>query len=634
MNKILKVVADDTFAFEHVEFSFSNGIWAINGENGKGKSSLFFLLAQGFFNKNPKSTDIDDINNCITGRPSVIEIEWFNTDSSVTYKVVNSRKAGKIEVWADETNISGKTIPQSLKIIEEKLGCNYVNFITQCFVDSTTTLDLVESSNDAPRKAFINKLLKFEELDAKLEVFKQRKKSLDSSIEADNRQLATLTSSVGELQEETEEDLKLEEELKAKVTAAETKLSSLREARAVLHSKFQATKDEIEAWTQCKTARDEISKLEAELSELETVITEVDQLDDLKESRKNYYSELNLLKINESEYVNKIRDCNNAIKNKTCPTCGHDINIKPFVKDLVVYQTTLNDILKSKGAVEESLNSINVDLKLYEKQQELSNKLDKLKVQSSSLTVDIKAITKKKEKLQEEGNTLNAEVSAKETELNEYRNAHRRVLESNQQAKTIREVNARVTANNEKLNRNIGELQTNIGQNERRLEVVKKWITILGPKGFRVHKMNKFLSQLNKAMKKYSDILSNGRIVSKFYVDEDGKIQFKVRDIDKALPFACWSSGEKARVKLSCLFAVLELLEDIGGSCFNILYLDEIGVTLDQEGKDNLFEVLAYLKSKAKCIYCISHTPLVNPVVFDGNFNMEKTDGISSILGA
>ena len=103
-------------------------------------------------------------------------------------------------------------------------------------------------------------------------------------------------------------------------------------------------------------------------------------------------------------------------------------------------------------------------------------------------------------------------------------------------------------------------------------------------------------------------------------------------DPDKKVPFANWSKGEQARVKLACLFSVIELLEVMGSASYNVLVLDEIFSALDDEGKEGLFEVLSYLRSNGKCIYTISHTPLVNPVVFDSAIEVVKENGLARII--
>jgi DNA repair exonuclease SbcCD ATPase subunit len=92
-----------------------------------------------------------------------------------------------------------------------------------------------------------------------------------------------------------------------------------------------------------------------------------------------------------------------------------------------------------------------------------------------------------------------------------------------------------------------------------------------------------------------------------------------------------WSNGEKARVKLSCLFAVVDVLELMGSTSYNLLFLDEIFSSLDDDGKEGLFNVLAYLRDKGKCIYTISHTPLVNSVVFDRVINVQKENGLAVV---
>jgi ABC-type hemin transport system ATPase subunit len=82
----------------------------------------------------------------------------------------------------------------------------------------------------------------------------------------------------------------------------------------------------------------------------------------------------------------------------------------------------------------------------------------------------------------------------------------------------------------------------------------------------------------------------------------------------QCLPYANWSNGGKARVKLSCLFAVVEILKMMGSTSYNIQFLDEIFSAVDTSGKEGLFNVLASLRDKGKCVYTNSHTPLVNSV--------------------
>ena len=127
-------------------------------------------------------------------------------------------------------------------------------------------------------------------------------------------------------------------------------------------------------------------------------------------------------------------------------------------------------------------------------------------------------------------------------------------------------------------------------------------------------------------------MITSGRIACVFYLDEDGEVQFTVTDSHKTVKWANWSEGEKARVKMSCLFATLEILEATGSSSFNVLCLDEIFGSLDEEGKAGLFTVLGYLKEQGRCIAIIAHSELALPMTYTSIIRATKhEDGTTSI---
>ena len=171
-----------------------------------------------------------------------------------------------------------------------------------------------------------------------------------------------------------------------------------------------------------------------------------------------------------------------------------------------------------------------------------------------------------------------------------------------------------------------------IWKSENKLELLKAWQGILGSKGYRVARIKKFISSLNGLMVKYAQMISGGRIKCNFFITETGEIDFTITDEAKSMAYELWSGGEKGRVKLVCLFAVLELLESMGSLSFNVLALDEIFSALDTEGKEGLFNVLTYLKGHSKAIYTIAHEELVLDLQYDYKVKAEKlSDGTTEV---
>jgi exonuclease SbcC len=201
--------------------------------------------------------------------------------------------------------------------------------------------------------------------------------------------------------------------------------------------------------------------------------------------------------------------------------------------------------------------------------------------------------------------------------------------EQEQQRRSALDHNEHVKKHNQKLDAEGKDIQKHLKDLRTEQEVLHHWEAALGQKGFRLKAIQEFLGLLNTRMQVYSTYLSESRITCRFYLTEDDKIDYQIQDSDKEAAFRLWSEGEKSRIKLACLFAVIDLLETIGGVQVNLLFLDEIFGTLDEQGRDGLFNLLADLRNQGKSVFTIAHTPVANPALFDSVVEARKEHGVS-----
>lgn len=205
---------------------------------------------------------------------------------------------------------------------------------------------------------------------------------------------------------------------------------------------------------------------------------------------------------------------------------------------------------------------------------------------------------------------------------------------NNERCRTVRVINKKAQEHNASVKLSIDQKTKDLNEAEAKLDLLKIWVNILGSKGYRTSKIDKFLKTLNVTMVKYSKLMCEGKIVCKFFLDDKGEINFTITDEAKTQDITLWSGGETARIKVVCLFAVLELLEAMGSTSFNVLCLDEIFSALDDEGKEGLFKVLTYLKGKNKAIYTIAHEALTLDVMYDSHIQALKlSNGTTKIIG-
>lgn len=366
----------------------------------------------------------------------------------------------------------------------------------------------------------------------------------------------------------------------------------------------------------------------------------------------------------------------------TCPTCGHSINKDQFKGRLQELKIEGNSLVDENVVLEEQIGQILYNLDKWEKVNKLSVQIDKLSLLTpvevdledkekdlqlkqellAQCEVAVKGLTpilakaKRAEQINLELASLMGQVSDIKFDYDDYKMIEANLaaqlagfqgvkqdladaqadLEKakihNSKQDSIKEVNERVRETNLSIQASIQEKEAELNSELEKLELLKTWQGILGNKGYRMARVAKFLKSLNTTMAKYSKMISGGRIQCRFFVTETGEVDFTITDESKEMPFELWSGGEKSRVKLVCLFAILELLEIMGSVSFNVLCLDEIFATLDTDGKEGLFKVLEYLRSKDKAIYCIAHEDLALDMAYDSVIKAEKlADGTTII---
>ncbi len=366
----------------------------------------------------------------------------------------------------------------------------------------------------------------------------------------------------------------------------------------------------------------------------------------------------------------------------TCPTCGHSVDKDQFKSRLYELKTSGNILVEQRELLEEHISQVQSNLAKWLTINELRVKIDKLSL-LTPLEVDLGVNEKKledvtyrltmvefaskelvpllkkakrAEEIKLELASLTGQLTEDEFDIDIYNQITRELgtqldyLEGvkadlaeaidklnevkihNSKQDALKTANEKIKQTNQSIQASIQEKEAELSKELEKLELLKTWQGILGNKGYRMARVAKFLKSLNATMAKYSKMISGGRIQCRFFVTETGEVDFTITDESKEMPFELWSGGEKSRVKLVCLFAILELLEVMGSVSFNVLCLDEIFATLDMDGKEGLFKVLDYLRSKDKAVYCIAHEDLALDMAYDTIIKAEKLPDGTTIV--
>jgi DNA repair exonuclease SbcCD ATPase subunit len=154
---------------------------------------------------------------------------------------------------------------------------------------------------------------------------------------------------------------------------------------------------------------------------------------------------------------------------------------------------------------------------------------------------------------------------------------------------------------------------------------------ILGEEGLRKFVVSRILPILNSKVNEYLKIMGSEYTLA-FNMNLEEKILSRNRE---ERPYNSFSSGEKKRLDLSVLLALMDISRMQNSIETNILVLDEVlDTSMDSEGVENFLEFLKVGFKKSypdKCIYIITHRKEIAGESFDRLINLVKRNNFTEI---
>jgi DNA repair exonuclease SbcCD ATPase subunit len=183
-----------------------------------------------------------------------------------------------------------------------------------------------------------------------------------------------------------------------------------------------------------------------------------------------------------------------------------------------------------------------------------------------------------------------------------------------------------------KLEIELKDSETKFEESQKSFKYNKFIRTVLGDDGVRKYITLKIIPFLNKTVNKYLFVLG-----SDYTIVFDSELNEKLiaRNRDER-PYSSFSGGEKRRIDLALLLALMDVSKTQNSIDTNILILDEVlDTSLDSEGAGSFIDHLKGSFRSAypdKCIYIITHRKdAVGDDSFDTIIHLVKQHGFTTI---
>ena len=374
-----------------------------------------------------------------------------------------------------------------------------------------------------------------------------------------------------------------------------------------------------------KDLNTKITQKETELANLKTSsqpksasITKVDtsKLDTITQEANKLKADIQSAEFDKKSKQRDIETIDKWFKNDKCPTCGKplDRTEEEIKKKTEQKQQLISEIAQ----IETNISQINtqIEAKRIEYKAENEN-IQKQNAEIQNAAANIaKAANEQNQKVMQCSNELtdlNKQKSKLENENVQYTT---QINTFDQKVKEAEEKIANYTTEIEKQSKEVLVLEADIKKLEKKRQLSDYFYKLLGSKGeLRPFLLNKDIEYLNQCMQKY---------ISVFFKNTDVELKLNGASIDINISssgikknVSSLSGGEKKRLNLAIQLGLYDLISSTAQVSFNTLWLDEVESEVDQQGIQQLIQIIEDISEKVETVMWITNNPNVKEAIPD-----------------
>lgn len=650
----------------YFDFTKLKGLVLLTGqpENTSGKTTLAIdLLRFALFGKAEKSPTLDSVFNTYLEDETEVKVEAGIEIDGIDYvirrtitrptlkkRTAKSKAKQKVEYfkllngnYEVIENCEGESGTQTNNIIKETVG-NIEDFDLVISATAYTLGNLLRMGQTDKGKLF-SRWLGLLSIEEKEKIAKDLWKKESQQLISNRYNKATLESEINDMKIVIENDNKQIISSQEKMNVANDNIEKLNKQKIeIIKNRKQIKEDLIKAdvatiENKTKYLNDSLATNRAKMSvkkerymQIKDVIFDVEAYNKKKDEQRNIDIEQAELRTKIATIKEDIKRINNLVEKKTCPTCGHEIDIfeqngfiekdRQDIKELtdkgVVNKAKLDVILKEIAEMEQKRVEENELNRLKPEMSAIKVQIDNIKLQLAELSRQKEEIETNKEnirynneienKIRLVDETIRVETNIKEQQIREIQNYKNEITLYTKEIENRNKIIVKITEE-EKIVRDWNIYQELVGKNGIIKIVLKKALPIL----------NNEVSRLIDGLCDFEVILS---------IDDNNKICIDlVRDgvkMDLGVAASGWE-GTVSSIALRSALANIAALPRCSTTVF-----DEVLSGVSSENAENVFKLFRRILSNYDNIIHICHDQSLNEW-HDQTIVVTKKNNISQI---
>ncbi len=572
-----------------VTIEFTKGLHVITGanrdkpdrRNAIGKSTVADSIYFAIFGDTLRELKKDLIPNNITGGRTHVELDFElkSTKGVSNYKIVRHLNPSKVFVFKDGVDKTRDSISNTNKYISQVTSAT-PSIFQNCVIMTVNNAIPFMAKNKIEKRKFIEDIFG-------MEVFGQM--------------LSHLRSEYNDIKREHDTEFTRLEEVSKSCNNYKDQRTKILDRRKEKHALYLERKE----------------SNETELSNLKTQTVSVDRnnINNVKESIKEYEGKLNICDEKISDLIEDISTKKAEVthtktsyakigtSDEKCPVC---------LRNIEDHDTEHIEI--ERKALKEEIEAMVGDIKIV--QEKLSKaKNIKLRV-NQAITSSNKDLSQIKLDLQAQEN-----INLRIDQLNKWQ------AELGEDIKSVNITETDIDVIIESTNKDLESLQVKVKELRERLATLDIVKYVVSEEGVKSYIVNKLLELLNNKLLQYLRRLdSNSICIFNEYFEEE-----ILNEKNKVCSYFNFSGAERKSIDLACLFTFADIRRMQGGVKYNIAIYDELfDSSFDEKGIELITQILQdRVEELDECSIVISHRKESIKAVTGEVIWLEKENGIT-----
>ena len=650
----------------YFDFTKLKGLVLLTGqpENTSGKTTLAIdLLRFALFGKAEKSPTLDSVFNTYLEKETEVKVEAGIEIDGVDYVIrrtitrpslkkrsAKSKAKQKVEYfkllngnYEEIENCEGESGTQTNNIIKETVG-NIEDFDLVISATAYTLGNLLRMGQTDKGKLF-SRWLGLLSIEEKEKIAKDLWKKESQQLISNRYNKATLEYEINDMKIVIENDNKLIISSQDKMNVANENIEKLNKQKIdIIKNRKQIKEDLIKAdvatiENKTRYLNDELATNRAKMSvkkerymQIKDVVFDVELYNKKKEEQRNIDIEQAELRTKIATIKEDIKRINNLVEKKTCPTCGHEIDIIEQNGFIEKDRQQIEELTEKGVANKAKLDAILKEIAEMEQKRVEENELNRLKPEMSAIKVQIDNIklqlaelSRQKEEIEtnKENIRYNNEIDNKIRLVDEHIRVETNIKE--QQIRDIQNYKNEITLYTKEIE-NRDKIIVKLTEEEK---VVRDWNIyqeLVGKNGIIKIVLKRALPILNNEVSRLIDGLCDFEVI--LSIDDNNKICIDlVRDGVK-MDLGVAASGWEGTVSSLALRFALSNICSLPRPNFSVW--DEILSGVSSENVENIFNLFRRINHYYDFIIHICHDNSLSEY-HDTTIMVEKINNISHI---